>query len=425
MTESFLHYIWQLQYFDKQNLQTSTSEPVQIFNPGNRNTDAGPDFSNARIKIGILEWRGSIEIHIKASGWIDHQHGSDGAYEKVVLHVVWENDKPIIRTDGTNMPTLELKNRVEPVVWERFKKLYTSIESIPCASNWQAVPDIHKLSMLDRTLIERLDNKAVLVNKLSIKNGNNWEQTCYQLLCKNFGFKINAEPMLRLAEIVPHNMLLKHVDKPVQVEALLYGAGGFLEEAETDEYITLLKREYTILRKKYSLENRQMNRAQWKFLRLRPANFPTVRIAQLTTLLCATKNLFSVMLEANSYKEFLGVLAADQSTYWHTHYQFGKLSKTTIPSLGQSSIENIMINTVAPLLTAYGRLRDEQAYIDRAIEWLHCTKAENNTITRQWQALNYSVKTASDSQALIELYTNFCMKRRCLECTIGAHLIKS
>lgn len=424
MTEAFLHYIWQLQYFGKNDLQTTLGESLQIFHPGNRNTDAGPDFSQARIKIGELEWHGSIEIHINASGWIDHQHRYDAAYEKVILHVVWHNDKPIIRNDGTYMPTLELKDRVEPVLWNRYRTLYTSAELIPCASGWSSVPEIHKLSMLDRALAQRLDAKAAHVKQLLSGSNNNWEQTCYQLLCRNFGFKINAEPMFRLAQIVPYTALLKHLDKPVQVEALLYGAGGFLEGNYTDEYPVLLKREYNVLRKKYQLDDRQLNIAQWKFLRLRPANFPTVRIAQLAAVLYTAKNLFSVMLETNSYQEFTNVLKADQSTYWHTHYQFGKLSKTAIPSLGQSSIENIIINTIVPLLTAYGQLHDEQHYIDRAIAWLQQGKAENNKIIRHWKMLNYSVKTAFDSQALLELYKNFCMKRRCLECTVGTHLIK-
>lgn len=425
MTESFLHYIWQLQYFDKTNLQTTTGESVQIFYPGSRNTDSGPDFSSARIKIGSLEWRGSIEIHIHASGWIDHQHSDDEAYEKVILHVVWEDDKAVIRTDGTTMPTLELKNRISSDVWEKFKRLYTSAEVIPCSGSWPTVPDIHKFAMLERVLMQRLDSKADEVKRVLSSNANNWAQTCYQLVCKNFGFKVNAEAMFRLAQVVPYAIILKHLDKPIQVEALLYGAAGFLETDFADEYFVLLKREYNVLCSKYQLDRRQMNLAQWKFLRLRPANFPTVRIAQFAAWLCASRNMFSNMLETNSREEFARLLAVDQSRYWHAHYQFGKLSKTTIPSLGESSIENVIINSIVPMLVAYGQLHDDQSYIDRAIAWLQQSKAENNKITRHWNMLDFSVKTAFDSQALIELYKNFCMKRRCLECTVGAYLIKN
>jgi hypothetical protein len=424
LTESFLHYVWQLQYFRKDDLKTSSAELVRVFHPGNRNSDAGPDFSNARIKIGALEWRGSVEIHIKASGWNDHKHSSDEAYEKVILHVVWENDKPIKRTDGSLMPTLELKNRIDLSLWERYKNLYTSADIIPCASHWQAVPVMNKLSMLDSALMLRLQAKAWGVQGLLTENNNDWEQTCYQLLCKNFGFKVNAEPLLRLSQIIPYNTLLKHADKPVQVEAFLFGAGGFLEKAGEDDYTLLLKREYDLLRKKYLLDSRQMNLSQWKFLRLRPANFPTVRIAQLAALLTKQKNLFSKILEADSYRQVYKLLDVEHAGYWHNHYQFGKPSKFNVPSLGEASIQNIIINTVVPLLVAYGKIHDAQPYVDLATGLLQHIPAEDNKITRQWVSINYRVKSAFDSQALIELYNGFCMKRRCLECGVGSWLIK-
>lgn len=425
MTESFLHYVWHLQYFRKEALKTSSGETIRVIHPGNRNSDAGPDFSNAQVKIDELEWRGSVEIHIKASGWNDHKHSSDEAYEKVILHVVWENDKPIKRTDGSLMPTLELKPLVSDKLWERYKNLYTSADIIPCANSWSSVPDLSKLSALDNALMSRLKSKASAVNELFSKNGNDWEQTCYQLLSKNFGFSINAEPMLRLAEIIPYQILLKHLDKPIQIEAMLFGVGGFLEEAEDDEYVSLLRREYNILRKKYSFEGKQMNLSQWKFLRLRPANFPTIRIAQFAALLTSQKNLFSKIREAESFKEAYALFDVEQSAYWQKHYQFGKESKSVIPALGNTSIHNLIINTVVPLLVAYGKIHDEQSYINRTTDFLQSIPAEDNKITRLWHPLNYKVKTAFDSQALIELYNNFCRKRRCLECGVGSWLIKS
>lgn len=424
MTESFLHYVWQFQYFRKDELKTSSGESVQVLHTGNRNSDAGPDFSNARIRIGELEWRGSIEIHSKASNWNDHKHNSDEAYEKVILHVVWENDKLIKRSNGSDIPTLELKDRADLAVWERYKNLYTSPDVIPCASHWQSVPALSKLSTLDSALMLRLQAKARAVTELLTKNNNDWEQTCYQLLCKNFGFKVNAEPMLRLGQLLPYNTLLKHLDKSLQLEALLFGAGGFLENKVEDDYTVLLKREYDVLRRKYRLDGKQMNLSQWKFLRLRPANFPTIRIAQLVALL-TQQNLFSKILEATSYKLVHDLLKVNQSGYWLKHYQFGKPSKSKIPTLGEVSIQNIIINTIVPLLVAYGKIHDEQAYIDRATDFLQHIPAENNKITRQWISLKYPVKSAFDSQALIELYTHFCMKRRCLECGVGSWLIKS
>lgn len=425
MTESFLHYIWQFQYFRKDDLKTSDGEVLQIFQPGIRNSHAGPDFEDAKIKIGKLEWRGSIEIHIKASGWNDHRHSDDLAYEKVVLHVVWENDKPIKRTDGTYMPTLELKNRVDIALWNRYKKLFTSAESIPCATSWSKVPDIAKLSMLDKTVVQRLEAKGEIVKTLLSKNNSDWEETCYQLLCKNFGFKVNADPMLQLAHTLPYKTLLKHLDKPIQIEALLLGQAGFLEKIKEDEYVILLTREYNLLRKKYSLDAKQMNAVQWRFLRLRPANFPTIRLAQLAALLTKQKNLFSKILESTSYAQLTNLLDVDQSEYWQQHYQPGKKSKTVVPSLGKFSVQNIIINTIASLLVAYGQLHDEQVYINRAVDILQHLPAENNKIVREWTALGCKVTSAFDSQGFIELYNSFCMKRRCLECVVGSSIIKT
>lgn len=425
MTESFLHYIWQLQYFQKDDLKTSSGENVSVFHPGSRNTDAGPDFSNARIKIDELEWRGSVEIHIKASGWNDHKHSTDEAYEKVILHVVWENDKPVRRTDGSVMPTIELKHRIDLNLWNRYKDLYTSVNVIPCANHWQSVPELNKLSMLDYALMMRLQTKAHGVKELLERNNNDWEQTCYQLLCRNFGFNVNTEPMQRLSQIISYGMLLRHADSSVQSEALLFGAGGFLENIEKDDYTQVLMREYDLLRKKYSLDGRQMSLSQWKFLRLRPANFPTIRIAQLAALLIKEKNLFSKILETDSYHQVYDLLNSSQSGYWLGHYQFGKSSTSQVPALGKSSIQNVIINTIVPLLVAYGKIHDEQSYINLATDLLQHIPAEDNKITRQWLPLNFKVKSAFDSQALIELYTNFCMKRRCLDCRVGSWLIKS
>jgi hypothetical protein len=423
MTESFLHYLWQFQYFDKKELKTTSGELVQVLHPGMRNTHAGPDFSDAKIKIGALEWRGSVEIHIAASGWMDHHHGDDAAYEKVVLHVVWENDKLIVRSDGSPMPTLELKNRVDISLWNKFKKLLTSSESIPCASSWSRVNEVVKLSMLDKVLAQRLEAKAVVVLSMLDKNQNDWEETAYQLLCKNFGFKVNTDSFLRLAEIIPFKVLRKHINNTTQVEALLFGQAGFLEKVAKDEYSNLLKREYSLLITKYKLSDKQLHQSQWRFLRLRPANFPTIRLAQLAALLIQNQSIFSSIVDTVSYEDLYKRFAVKQSEYWQTHYQFGKAVERVF-HLGKSSIQNLIINTAIPVLVAYGIRQDDQRYMERALDWLQHLPAEKNIITRQWFELGLKMKTSFDSQALIELYNNYCLKRRCLDCTIGTSLVK-
>lgn len=424
MNEAFLHYLWQYQYFDKADLKTTDGEQVMVFNPGNRNSHAGPDFLNAKIRIGEIEWVGSAEIHINSSGWTDHKHDADSAYENVVLHVVWKEDKKIKRKDNTILPTIELRNRVSDKLLLQYRKLVNHPEKIPCASRLPSVPDLKKISMLDRALMERLEAKALVIQQALKQNNNDWEETAYQMLCRNFGFKVNAEPFHQLAQSVPYKYLLKHADQPLQVEAMLFGQGGFFDMSVKDDYFLLLKREYDLLGKKYNLTEKKLNNAQWKFLRLRPANFPSLRIAQLAALLCHQKNIFSRILGAHSYEALQKIFSVKQSSYWQQHYQFGKPNQGEIPSLGIMSIDNIIINTVVPLLVAYGKSRDDQALIDRAVEILQNTPAEENTIVKGWDAIGLSSKSSADSQALIELHNNFCLKRRCLDCNIGFSILQ-
>ena len=290
MKESFLHYIWQFQYFNKEALVTSDGISLQVFSTGILNSNAGPDFQNAKVKIGDIEWAGSVEIHIKSSEWNDHQHFKDAAYDTVVLHVVWINDKPVLRSDGTSIPTLELKSRVDQALINSYKNLMESSNEIACAKILPIVDSLLIRSMLDSALVQRLETKADLVVEILKRNTHDWEQTTYELLAKNFGFKINSEPFQQLSRSLPYKLLLKHSDNLIQLEALLFGQAGFLEIEPGDEYYILLKREYKILKAKYSLVQR-VKKSQWRFLRLRPANFPTIRIAQFASLIFHSKNL--------------------------------------------------------------------------------------------------------------------------------------
>lgn len=424
MNESFLHYIWQFQYFDKKDLRSSTGEDITIFNPGYKNTHAGPDFYNAKLRIDSIEWAGSVEIHIYSSGWREHKHQDDLAYENVVLHVVWEENEKIIRKDGTLLPTLELRNRVAQSFLLQYKRIIHSPHKIPCANAIGSVPDLIRLSMLDKALMSRMESKANNILMALQKSNADWEETCYQMLCKNFGFKVNTEPFLQLAQSLPYKILMKHGDKLDQMEALIFGHAGFLNETINDAYYLLLKREYTLLRKKYDLADRQMNKAQWRFLRLRPANFPTIRLAQLASLLHHQKNLFSRIVTMGSLNDLMLTFSAKPSAYWLHHYQFFKKQEKEIPSLGRMSIENIVINSIVPMLVAYGKAKDDQRYVDRAIQLLQEIGPEKNTILRSWEALGLTNKTAFDSQALIELHNSFCIRRRCLDCNIGFSLLQ-
>lgn len=424
MTESFLHYIWQFQYFDKSDLRTVDGEPLQIFHPGIRNAHSGPDFSDARIKIGNLEWRGSVEMHIQSSGWMAHQHQYDAAYEPVILHVVWEHDKPVVRNDGSTLPALELKGRVDQSLWKRYRQLFTSPETIPCAPFLPSINPVVFVSMQERAVIERLEKKAKDFMTLLDQSGNDWDEAVYRLLGKNFGFKVNAEPFLQLTTRTPLKLILKHADKPVQAEALLLGMAGFLDEARTDDdYVAILKREFSLLEHKYRLKDKKMHPAQWRFMRLRPANFPTLRIAQFAALVISVRNLLSVIIETTDLENLITRFSVRQSDFWLKHYHFSK-SAASVPTLGINSIYLLITNTVIPVLAAYARAHDQQNLMDRAVNFLHQLPAEKNTVIQKWKDAGRASHTAFDSQSLLELYNSYCIKRRCLDCQVGVTLIK-
>jgi Protein of unknown function (DUF2851) len=255
------------------------------------------------------------------------------------------------------------------------------------------------------------------------RNHQDWEETFYQLLFRNFGFKVNNDPFQQLAQSLPFKILLKHGDSLLQIESLLFGQAGFLDDDFDEPYYTLLKREYNILRQKYQLTPKMLNKVQWRFLRLRPANFPTIRIAQLASILFHGRNFFSSMLETHSSRDLYNFFAVGLPEYWMHHYQFGNEYKEKKNSLGRESIDNIIINTIVPVLVAYGKSKDDQVFVDRAVSILQDLPAESNRITRQWKMLGMEVKTGFDSQAMVELFNNFCLKRRCLECNIGTSLV--
>jgi hypothetical protein len=424
MNESFLHYVWQFQYFEKTGLRTQEGESISVFKTGLHNTNAGPDFTQAKIKIDSIEWVGNVEIHTKASEWRIHQHMRDKAYENVILHVVWENDEQVKRSDGSTIPTIELKGRIPESLIKEYKKLINSPSSVPCEKSFGKVSELTKVSMIDQALMQRLESKSEIVLRLLNSNKENWEETAYQLLLQNFGFKINADAFLQLAKSLPYKLVQKHANNLQQVEALLFGQAGMLETKTKDDYISLLYREYSFLSKKYAIYDSRLSPAQWKFLRLRPANFPTLRLAQVASILYSKKNLLSTFVEADSYDKLMDFFTASPSSYWHSHYHFAKKSKGMVPDLGETSKQNLLINSVVPILVAYSRTKDEPRLMERAVDILHHIPAETNKITKVWEGLRMPAKTAFDSQALIEQYNNLCQKRQCLACVVGSSLLK-
>jgi hypothetical protein len=423
INESFLSFVWQYTYFDLSALTSVNGQPLEILSPGNLNTHAGPDFNDARIRIDGLLWMGAVEIHVRSSHWHLHQHQCDDNYNKVILHVVWDHDRTVFRRDGSRIPTLELNQRVSVRLIHRFRSLvYVPAEKIACQEQLNQLNGIKILGMIQKALIMRLERKSYKIEHLLKECNNDWEEVSYRWIVRNFGFKVNQDNMFLLSKFLPLKLILRHRNDLFRLEALFYGMAGFLDE-EKDEYQKALKEEYVFLKHKYQLQNDFMKRYQWKFLRLHPQNFPTIRISQLAMFFTRVHHIFSYLIDVKEVGQIYKDFTVCQSSYWQKHYDFGEKAKKKLTGLGKFSIDNLIINSFAPLLVAFGRFSDQDIYQEKAISLLEKTGSENNRIIRYWKNLGIKVKNASDSQGLIELYNQFCYKKQCLNCNIGAGIL--
>ncbi len=418
MKEDFLHFLWQYQRFQQNS--NSTSPVVQVLHPGYANQHDGPDFMQARLKIKGIEWAGAVEIHVKSSDWNAHQHHLDPLYNQVVLHVVWENDEIIQREDGSTPPCLELSSLVSPQWLDRYQQLVQNLAPIPCAWQFHRAPPLIRLDMLDKALVERLQNKAEDILERHHLLAQDWEEVSYQLLCKNFGFRNNSEAFEELAKRLPYRIILKHRSNLLQVEALLFGMAGLLKNKEGDNYYQELRKEFSFLKKMHRLE--EPNPITLKFMRLRPPNFPTIRLAQLAQLIHKTPKFFSSFINLSIY-DIQNLLSVKQSEYWLNHYHFGKIAKRPMGAMGENSIQILIVNTVSPLLAAYAVQQNNTSYLSKATQFLESIPPEENQITRLWQQLGWKAQHAYDSQGLIGLYKNYCQAHRCLQCSIGLKMM--
>jgi hypothetical protein len=422
--EDFLHYVWKFRLFDRINLQTNDGEELEILSAGMHNSDSGPDFHNARIRIGETVWAGNVEVHLSSSDWQKHGHATDNAYDNVILHVVYRDDEPLILTDGRHVPTLELQNRIPADLYNRYHTLIFGNQTIiPCEANIGSVDHITLYNWLTRVLVERLEKRSATVITALNKNRGDWEETFYQFLAANFGFKTNALPFELLAKSLPQNILAKHKNNPLQIEALLFGQAGFLKDDMVDEYPRKLKKEYEFLQKKYQLM--PVENHLWKFMRMRPPNFPTIRLAQFAALVVQSNHLFSKLLEIKDVKGLRNLFTEVKvNPYWENHYRFDAESNPSSKNLGQASIDVLLLNTLALFLFSYGKHNQIQHYINRSLKLLEYLPNENNKIVEDFANLGVKIKTAFESQALLELKNNYCNYKKCLYCGVGNRILK-
>ena len=421
--EDFLHFVWQHQYFNSNTLKTTDSKTVEVVKTGFHNDLAGPDFKEASIRIDGILWIGSIEIHIKSSDWYSHKHESDPNYENVILHVVYHHNQIIMHPNGQPIPTLELKGLIKPGLLARYQGIMNSQFDIPCSELFQKVRSVTRLTMLEAVLVRRLERKGRTFKEILDRNNQDWEQSTYEWLARGFGFKTNSENMLDLAKSVPLKVLQKHSDLK-QWEAMLFGASGLLNVTDHDVYANELRREYAFLERKYEIKS-SLSYNQWHFSGVRPTNFPTLRIAQFAALVHANQNLFSLFTQFSSVKELQKLLQISQSEYWEHHLNFGVENTKESKGLSKTAVQSLMINTIAPLFVAYAEYKENNDMLDLAMNILMSLPAENNHIVRKWQELGWNMNSSFDSQGLIELFNEFCIPKKCMECKIGVELVKA
>jgi hypothetical protein len=421
--EDLLYYVWSLKTFDLDDLKTTSGQPVQIIQAGIRNQHSGPDFLHARIRIGTETWVGHVEMHVMSSDWMKHQHQDDKAFQNVILHVVYQEDEKISLPNGEELACIELKDRIRPILIGQYENLMLAENWIPCEKNERPVTMPALRGWYESILVERLAAKTDRIQEVLENTDYDWEEAFYRTLGRNFGFNVNADVFEALTISLPRKILIKHKDKLKQVEALLYGQAGMLRQSFQDDYARDLKAEYDYLQMIHKLT--PLQEQQWKYMRMRPANFPTIRIAQFAVLIFKTVHLFSKMLAARSVKEIVNMFQSDVSGYWKNHYIFDQESERKSKKLGESSIHLIIINTVIPFLFHYGQTQRMEALQDRALRFLEELPAESNQIIRRFKSLDFEAKTAFDSQALIQLKNYYCDRKRCLECTVGNSILRS
>ena len=418
--EQLLHYVWKHKIFPLKELKTTTGQQVEVIDTGLANTDAGPDFFNAKLKLDGVLWIGNIEIHERSSDWFKHGHHADAGYNSVILHIASEIDTEISRSNGERIPQIQII--CPEAVRTNYKELLETASYPPC---YRIIPSLSPFtahSWMSALQMERFEQKATLLNERLKRCQGNWEDAFFITLARNFGFGLNGDAFETWAHRLPFRAVDKHRNDLFQIEAIFFGQAGILEDSDGDGYYLRLKKEYTYLQHKFGLI--PMDASLWRFLRLRPANFPHIRIAQLACLYHRAYGLLSRIMETETLQGVRDILKGGTSEYWLTHYTFGGSSPSRPKTLSNTSLDLLIINTVVTFLYAYGLHKGNRVLCARAGSFLEELKAENNYITRMWEQCGMKTSNAADSQALIQLKKEYCDKKKCLYCRIGYEYLK-
>ncbi|MES2763680.1 MAG: DUF2851 family protein [Bacteroidota bacterium] len=423
MNEALLHTIWKYKLLGKNNFIGSKQEIIEIISIGEHNQDSGPDFFNSKVRINGILLVGNVEIHIKTSDWLKHNHQQDKAYDNLILHVVYEHDKELFQNEQFNVSVLELKDHIKPSLLAQYNELQLSKQSVACGKSINTVSDIVWSSWMDRMAITRIEQKTAYIEHLFEYSKQNHEDALYILLCRNFGFKINNDAFELLGKSVPYSLLKRYADNSLQVEALLYGVAGFLDELFDDKYPKQLQNEFEFLKNKHQLI--PLKKENWKFSKTRPVNFPTIRISQLAHLISRQQSLYHLIEQKPDLKTLQKFFDCEPNEYWKTHFKFDVVSEESTKPLGETAFHAIVINTIVPYLFFMSKHNFNSDHVDYALDLLSQLPPEVNTKTKEFTKLGVKTLNALESQAQIQLLDSLCSKKACLHCNVAEFLLKS
>ena len=429
--EQLLHYIWKHRILPLHELRTTDGRAVEIIDPGLHNTHSGPDFFNAKLRIDGTMWVGNVEIHERSADWFMHSHDQDPAYNNVVLHVASVIDADVVTADGSRPPQMEL--HVPPYVMQNYRRLLAADHYPPCRETVMQLPRLTIHSWMSALGAERLSDKCAAIEQRVRAAGGSWEQAFFATIARSFGFGVNSEAFEQWAAQLPFMQVAHHRDDPFQVEALFIGSAGLLDTSQMNErqraaatadpYFVRLRNEWEYLAHKFSLT--AMQRQTWRFLRLRPQNFPYIRLSQLAQLYCSRHADLSRIVTCASLSDMREALQTEVSSYWRTHYTFGNESRSNAKHLSSASIDLLIINAIVPMLYAYGRHRKDELLMARANDLLQSLPPEDNTHIRLWQECGITADNAADTQSLIQLHARYCERKDCLRCRFGYWELRS